>query len=69
LGDAQGTFFLSWLIGYSTFHLSYAHDMQRAGLSRAQEPIYRPDLLVKDPNTGDIEWIVEVETSEPGKQF
>jgi hypothetical protein len=27
------------------------------------------DLLVKDPNTGDIEWIVEVETSEAGKQF
>lgn len=33
------------------------------------EAIYRPDLLVIDPTNGQIVWIVEVETSDPGKSI
>jgi hypothetical protein len=35
--------------------------------SRRDEAIYRPDLLVRDPNGKQIHWIVEVETGEAGK--
>ena len=35
--------------------------------SKREEAIYRPDLLVRDPNDMQILWIVEVETGEAGK--
>jgi len=35
--------------------------------SKREEAIYRPDLLVRDPNDKQIHWVVEVETGEAGK--
>jgi hypothetical protein len=34
--------------------------------ARRDEAIYRPDLIVRN-SEGDIVWLVEVETNQPGK--